>query len=236
MLDQDIAKAVSYTHHVLVEHVSPVRPPNRSLHESRQVMFFNKGIVSEGGGLALGTPLLQESKLHPEDSCLESVKSGIPTHVLVVIFWLHAVDAQAGHPGGQLRITGNRHAGIAKGSQVLTRVKTETADGPQIAGPFTEVFRTQGLGRIFHDGKIVPGRYGPQGFHVNALAKKVNGHDGPCPAGDFVFYLKRIEVIGEGIDVHENRASPGSANRPRAGEESKRRQNNLIARTNVQSV
>ena len=54
--------------------------------------------------------------------------------------------------------------------------------------------------------------------------------------GDLVLDLKRIDVVGDGVDVGEDGSGAGAANGAGGGKEGERRQDDLIARADVQGV
>jgi len=129
---QGIALTVDHADNVLVEHVSPMRPNHRALHELYQVRFLDQAIIALGGLLTLRRPLIQVGQLHAQHGGLQGVDPGIPAQILVVILRLHAVDAQAFHVLRPVRVVGDHHAGIAVSAEVLGRIETETTMAPRV--------------------------------------------------------------------------------------------------------
>ena len=154
----------------------------------------------------------------------------------MVVFRLHAVDAQAGHVLGPIGIVGHDHAGVAIGSQVFRRIKAKAGERSQCPGALALVFGADRLGGIFDDRHIVPFGDVPKRLHFGALAVKVHQHDGPRFLGDLIFDLQRIDVTGNRVDVGEYGFGTGAANGADGGEEGKWGQDDLVAGTNAQGV
>ena len=88
-----------------------------------------------------------------------------------MVLHFHAVHAQGGHPPRPFRIAGHDHAGVAKGAQVLARVKAEAADSAQRPGALALVVGGKCLGGVLDDGQVVALGNAPERFHIGALSE-----------------------------------------------------------------
>jgi hypothetical protein len=93
--------------------------------------------LGEGGGVVgrvglagggVGRILLE---LDPEESGLQGIQPEVASDALMVVFWLHAVDAEDTGAFGEGGVVGGEEPGVPEGSKVFTgkeAVAAEVAD------------------------------------------------------------------------------------------------------------
>ncbi len=69
-----------------------------------------------------------------------------------------------------------------------------------------------------------------QGVHVGHLAVEVHGHDGARAGGDFCLDLRHVQVVGGGINIHEDGRGADARDGAGGGEEGVGRGDDLVAR------
>src|SRR5262249_25489318 len=121
-------------------------------------------------------------------------------------------------------------------AEVLCRIEAETAHTTQAAGTLALILGPERLRSVLDDHEVVPLGDAPERLHLGALAEEVHDENRARPVSNFALDLKWIYVEGSRIDVGEDRARPGAANRSGRGEESEGRQDDLVAGANLQGV
>src|SRR5665213_609368 len=104
-----------------------------------------------------------------------------------MVFRLHAVNAQTSHARRPAGVAGNNHAAVAEAAEIFGRVEAETGHTAEAAGALALILGAERLGGVLYDDEIVPLGDVPQTFHVGALAKQVNRHDGAGARRDLAF-------------------------------------------------
>jgi len=89
------------------------------------------------------------------------------------------------------------------------------------------------LGSVLDDGKSISFGRLHHGVHLRHLPIEVHRDDGTRSVGDLRGELRCVEVIGRGIDVHEDRDGPHARDRAHGGEERERCGQNLVARADA---
>src|SRR5437899_11644684 len=112
---------------------------------------------------------------------MDGVKPGFPAQVLMIVFRLHAMSAEARHAGRPVWIVGHGQAGVTKGAEVFARIETETANSAQIACALALVFGSECLSGVFNYRQAMSFGNAPERFHLGTLPKAVHRHDGPGP-------------------------------------------------------
>ena len=175
-------------------------------------------------------------QLDAQNGGMNGIEACIPTEILVEILRLHTMNAQARQAIGQFRIIGSDHAAVTKGPEVLARIEAEAADSPEAAGPLALVFGTHCLSCVLNDGQTAALSHLPERFHFHALPEEMDRADGTCPAVDFAFHLKRIEIIRHGINVHKDGTCSHATHGTGRGKKSEWRHDHFVTSTNPERM
>ena len=165
-----------------------------------------------------------------DDRGLEGVEAEIAADDLVVVLGPRAVRPQAHQLVGALRVVGDDHAAVAGRAEVLGREEGEAAVMADRAGAAAFVLRADRLGGVFDDHKPVLLRDLHHGVHVGHLAVEMHGHDRPRAGGDLCLDLRRLQVVGGGVNIHEDGCGADARDAAGGGEEGVGRGDDLVAR------
>ncbi len=173
-------------------------------------------------------PAVEILELDAQDCPLEGVHAIIEAEFAVVVAAALGVVAQAPEPLGDRRVVGRDRAGLAVGTEVLSRVEAEAAAQPERAGPLAVVTCPVGLGGVLDDRNAPATTDLQQRTHVGGLAVEVNRQDRPGSARDLPLHLAQVHRVGDRIDVDEDRPGPDVADGPGRRHEGHRHRDDLI--------
>ena len=134
---------------------------------------------------------------------------------------------------GKGGIVGRHHAAFARG-HVLVGVETEGADVAETSTRPALVGQSDRFRRVLDDFQAVGGGHIQDRVHIHRQAVDVHHHDGLRPGCAFGGDLRRIHVPGVGVAVHQDRRGAGPDHRQGAGNYGEGRQNDLVARTDIE--
>ena len=134
--DQSVTLALGDSDYVIVENVPPIWAHVRTFQEAVQVIFVEQALITSRDLLPGLDPLLEMRQLDAENCGLNSVETGIPAQVLMMVFRLHAVNSEARQQRRPFGVIGDDHAGVAVGAQDLRGVEAETTHAPRLPSPF----------------------------------------------------------------------------------------------------
>ncbi len=189
-----------------------------------------------GGVLAAGLgPGVQVRQLDQQGGGLDRVQAEVAADVLVIVLGLAAVISHHAKAMGQGLVAGDDHAAVADTAEVLAGKEAETPAGADRAGFAALVSAGDGLGRVLDDGQAVAARDGHDWVHVRHLSEQVDGHDRLGVLADDVLDLLGVDVVRDGVNVHEDRAGAGPPDAAGGGEERERGRDDLVADADVQA-
>ena len=94
----------------------------------------------------------------------------------------------------QFLIAGDNHASVAIAGQVLTRKETKATTVTHGSHFFPFVCRTEGLGAIFNDSKIIfPGQSADR-IHIRRMAKEMDRDDRLGFPRNLFLYLAGVDI------------------------------------------
>src|SRR5581483_4026877 len=117
----------------------------------------------------------------------------------------HAVDAEVDQLLAHRVIARGDRSRVAEAAEILGGEKREAAERSQRARALAAILRTDGLGRILHDGDPVPRGDGVDRIHVRALTVEMHRHDRARTPADLLLDLRRIDVVVLEAHVDEYR-------------------------------
>ncbi len=123
----------------------------------------------------------------------------------------HALVAVQPDPVGEGVVVGRDEAAFA-GRHVLGAVQAERAV-PEAPDPAAAVLRAVRLAGVLDDGEAVALRQLDERVHVGGQAEQVDRADGLRPGRDGRGHAVRVDVVGLGVDVHEDRRGAGVQDR-----------------------
>ena len=118
---------------------------------------------------------------------------------------------------------------VARAAQIFRREKAEAPVFAKCAGVAAAVSGSNGLRGVFDDHQIVRPGYGQDGIHVRGQSEQMDRHDGASIGCDGGFEQGGIEVVGDRIDVHENRFGADVSDGAGRGDETERRRDDFVA-------
>jgi hypothetical protein len=125
-------------------------------------------------------------------------------------------------------IARDRHAGVARGAEVLRREERERADRRDRPGDAAaRVARPDRLAGVFEDRDPV----GPlqQRIEVGRVSEEMHRHDARQAVAPHARELRDVEPEVQRLDVREHRHGAGARDRPRRREERERRGQHAVA-------
>ena len=145
------------------------------------------------------------------------------------------MDAQCRQAARQIGVGGGEQAALAHGAEVLGGEETEAVDVGERGDAAALVFGADGLGRVAEDAPAVAPRDGGDRVHVGRAAVEMDRHHGldAGRAAGHVLEPRRIHVVGEGIDVDEDRLSARAHDGAGGGEEGEGRGDDAVAGANA---
>src|SRR6266550_2396126 len=120
--------------------------------------------------------------------------------MILVLLAPVAQDAEGARVLGTIR---HHHSALAVSAQILTRIKTETAQVADAPNSAPLVLSAMSLGRVFDDNQIVTPCDLQNGIHVGRLPVEMNGHDRFCAFGDRALDQTCVHCVGLQIDIYE---------------------------------
>ena len=173
-------------------------------------------------------PAVEILELDAQHGPLEPVHAIVEAELGVVVAAALGVVAQAPQPLGDRLVIGRDRAGLAVGTEVLSRVEAEAAAQPERAGPLAVVACPVGLGGVLDDRNAAAATDLQQRPHVGGLAVEMNRQDRPGSARDLSLDLAQVHRVGDRIDVDEDRPGPDVADGPGGRHERHRHRDDLI--------
>jgi len=85
----------------------------------------------------------------PEESGLQGIQPEVASDALMVVFWLHAVDAEDTGAFGEGGVVGGEEPGVPEGSKVFTGKEAEAPKVTDAARWFSFAGGSEGLGGVF---------------------------------------------------------------------------------------
>ncbi len=140
---------------------------------------------------------------------------------------LNAVEAEELNAFGHAGIAGDDAATFA-GGHVFIGVEGEDLNVAKTAEAAAFVGGADGVGAVFDDAQAVLGGEGVERVEVHRAAGEVDGHDGAGARGDSSGKFGDVEVVGAGLDVHEDGLGPGEDDGVERGDEGERGGDNLV--------
>lgn len=128
--------------------------------------------------LALGVELFQVAELRAQERGLQFVEARVDADKLVVVFLFAAVIAQHAERPRKLFVIRHDGAGVAEGTEILCRVKAETACVAERARHRAAEFRAMRLGTVLDEAQAVRLRDAADRVHLRGLAIEMDDHDG----------------------------------------------------------
>ena len=147
----------------------------------------------------------------------------------MVVLRLHPVRAQQSCPFRQPSVARREQSGVTERPEVLAPKEREAAEGPDGADRSRFVGRSDGLRGILDDGNAVPVGVLHDRIEIGAEAEQVHRQDGPRSRRDRRGERLRIDIEGDGVDVHEHRPRAEADDRACGGEERIRRRHHFVA-------
>lgn len=157
--------------------------------------------------------LAESLELHEEDGRLEAVEAGVhaDAHVVVTVASL-AVDMIGLHEGCPLVVVGEHRTAVAVATHGFGGEERGRGDVAEGAGPLLSDASSEALGGVFKDVEMITVGKGTDGLEVGRESKEVDGDD---DAGvelaflegvlDLALQVVHIHVVGDGVDVDEDR-------------------------------
>jgi hypothetical protein len=139
------------------------------------------------------------------------------------------VVAQEPHAARDCGVVGHDRAALAVRAEVLAGVEAEAAGARERPDAATLVECAVRLRRVLDDDEIVALGYFVHGVHVRRLAVEVDGDDGARALGHGALQLCGVEVVGDGVAVHEDGRGPYGRDGLGRGEEGVGRDDDLVA-------
>ncbi len=190
--------------------------------------------IARGQAAARGGPLAEPTELDAEERRLEIVEPARLPQLHVLVFPRRAVIAEAPHPLRHVLTSSQEHAAVPAGAQVLGGVEREAHRvSPRPHRPVSPrgAHRLGGVGD--HREPARP-RDRLDGRHVGELAVQVHGHHRARARVDGAGHRGGIDVVSDGIDVHEHRGGAGERDGAARGHEGERRGDDLVAGPDLQ--
>jgi len=179
-------------------------------------------LVIEGGYLpASPIPLVDVLELDQQNSSLDGVESEVAANDLVEIPGVLAVVAEDFDLFGKRLAVGGDQTRIAEGAEVFCRIEGKTSAVSKVSTPDIVLSSTDGLGGVFDDSQAVLCGNPADGLHRCDLAEEMNGDNGLGLRGDAGLDQIRIDIVGTGIDIDEDRGRSEACDGTGGGKESK---------------
>ena len=129
---------------------------------------------------------------------------------------------------GERGVVGRDHAALAR-RHLLVGVEGEDRRGARAADLAAAVLAADGLAGVLDDRQPVLLRDRAERVHVARVAEDVHWEDGPCARRDRGLDGGRVEHVGLGIDVGEDRRRALVEDAVGRGDERDRRRDDLVA-------
>src|SRR6476661_10323062 len=126
---------------------------------------------------ALAVPLIQMTKLHAQDRCLQSIQTTVHAFHLVRVFLEPAVIREHANVLHQIFILTYNCARITKRTEILPRIKTESCGVADRTHPLTTPTSAVCLCSVFDDFQSMFPSDLHDRVHIARLAVKMNRYD-----------------------------------------------------------
>ena len=192
------------------------------------------GVIEGGVARARAVVFRQVRQLEVQERRLQRVHAEIGADLAVIIFRLHAVDAQDARTFGQGVVLRGDEAGVAHAAEVLGR---EEARGAEVAGGHRGAALpagAHGLGGVLDHAELVGGSEGPERVEVERLAEEVDRHDRAGTRADLPGGVSEIDVEVVRVDVDPDRRRAEAGDRACGGEEGEGRDQDLVAFADIE--
>ena len=190
---------------------------------------LERGVVEVGVARARAVIFRQVRELQVQQRGLEGIHAEVGADLAVVVFRLHAVDAQDARAFGERVVLRGDQAGVAHAAEVLGREET---GGAEIAGGHRAAALPAGahrLGGVFDHADLVSGTEGAQGVEVAGLAEEVDRHDRRGARRDLPGGVFEVDVEVVRVDVDPDRGGAEAGDGAGGGEEGEGREEDLVA-------
>src|SRR3989338_2108899 len=146
-----------------------------------------------------------------------------------MISFFRAVHPQDKYFPGQGLVRRGDKSRVAVSPQIFCWIKTKTAKFTKSADLAALEQGAMGLRAVFHDFQAAPDRDVHDFVHAAGLTVKMHGKDGLGPRSYFFFDFQRIDIVGGGVDINENRHRARPKNRLTCGKIRERCRDHLIS-------
>ena len=127
-------------------------------------------------------------------------------------------------------------AAVAEAAEVLGRIETPCREVAQRADALAAALRAVRLGRILDQEPAAPPADLAHAVGVERPAVEVDTDDADGLRGGAALELRRVEVVGRGVDVAEDRHATGQHHRLGGGKEAERRHQHFGAGSEPQGA
>ena len=213
--------------------------------EVRDVL--ERGAVAIGLALALGQDVVQGLELAQPEGRLHVGHAAVPAALGVAleddvlravareVRQVHRVLAQRAQALGHRRVVDGDHAALAGGDD-LARVQREAGQRAERADRPALVLRADGARGVLDELEPVALGQRDEGVHVRRQPDLVHGHDRLRALGDRALGRRGVEVVGQRVDVGEDRRRAALPDGVGRGDEGQRRDDDLVAGADARDV
>src|SRR5678816_4429671 len=200
--------------------LSDERRPDARVRQLRSVPFRSTPPVV--------VPLIQTPELDLQNCGLKSIEPAVEPDLGVVVVRGSTMVAQSFDPLGDRCAVGGDRSSITVCSEILPRVKRKTGDIAERPGSDPLILGSMRLGSVFNYKQTAPSCEVLDRTHVRGLAKEVNCNDRLRAACQGPLDHPRIDRVGIGIDIDENRLRSRRYDGGGGGDESMSGRNHLV--------
>jgi hypothetical protein len=143
-----------------------------------------------------------------------------------------AIIAQGTHGLSEVRVRCHDSPGVIEGTEIFGGVKAHRGTIGKSRGSRTIPRSPDRLRGINEQVQVLDFADGPQGGHITGRAIQMHGQNGPGGRGAGIRGGRRVEQGREWVDFRGNRAGTGLANAHPRGWAGKRRDDDIIPRSN----
>src|SRR6266436_1994185 len=168
------------------------------------------------------------AKLDAKNRSLYFIQPAIPARLAADIFFRLSMIPQNAQTRRAFRGIGHDHARIAARAQILGRVKAKASYVAQGTGTPALVACADGLRAIFDHRQVLLAREIHDRVHVRGQTVEVNDDDGARARSHTARNLRRVDVVGVGLNVGEDRFRTERAHGAARGDKGERRENDFV--------
>lgn len=191
-------------------------------------------VVELGVALAGGGPGVEVGEFYAEEGGLEGVYAEVCADEVVVVFGLHAVDAEDAGAVGEGGVVGGEEASVSQGAEVFRGEEAEAAEVAEGAEFVLAVGGAEGLGGVFYNREVVLAGEGLEGVHVCGLAEEVDGHDGLGARGDAAGGVCGVDIEAAWAGVYKDGGGAEACDGACAGKEGEAGDEDFVSRADAE--